>query len=222
MLPEKSKNQLTPSTWHTSCSPYLVAPHSQPARRHRVGSGKKADVPTPAPAAKWSCCEHNEPQLGSWLGTTALSCAAPGPATTQLGVLPPGKGQVPELLGAEVPANSPLLVVPGHGAVLFGEGRSHQDPTDPQPTAEHLQLCMHQELPSGFMGTNLAGEHNRQEEGWCRVWARQLLLLLLLLLVPPEVGLDGDGRLLGRVAEEPALAAGVRGDVAWDENRESG
>lgn len=188
VLPEKSKTQLTPSTWHTSCSPYLLAPHSQPARRHRVGSGKRGDVPP-----------RLQLRSGAVVSTTSPSRAAPGPATAQPGVLPPGKGQVPELLGTEVPANSPLLVVPGCGAVLFGEGRSHQDPTDPRPTAEHLQLCMHQELPSGFTGTtgtNLAGEHNRQEEGWCRAWARQLLLLLLLLLVPPEVGLDGDGRLL--------------------------
>lgn len=46
-----------------------------------------------------------------------------------------------------------------------------------------------------------------------------LLLLLLLLLVPPEVRLDGDGRLLGRIAEELALAAGVRGGAAWEDKR---
>lgn len=50
---------------------------------------------------------------------------------------------------------------------------------------------------------------------------RHLLLLLLLLLVSPEVGLDGDSRLLRRITEELALAAGVRGHIAWDNNPES-
>ena len=70
---------------------------------------------------------------------------------------------------------------------------------------------------------NLSGVRNREKrrESAGHRWPTRLLLLLLLLLVSPEVGLDGDGRLLGRIAEELALAAGIGDRVAWDNNRAS-
>lgn len=227
MLPKKSKNQLTPSTWHTSCSPYLVAPHPQPARRHRVGSGKKADVPTPAPAAK---CRH-----GAVVSTTSPSWAAgwaQQPSAVQPQGLPPrswgcchqGKGKCQSCWALRSQPTAPCWWSLATGQCYLGkEGATRTPPTRSQQRSTYSCACTKSYLAgSRAPRAQIWLGNTTDEEGWCRAWARQLLLLLLLLLVPPEVGLDGDGRLLGRVAEEPALAAGVRGDVAWDENRVSG
>lgn len=98
-------------------------------------------------------------------------------------------------------------------------GKRSQQPADDLHTHTHT----HQELRNRVTvttATDLAGEHNAQKEGRRRARRpRRLLLALLLLLVPPEVGLDGQSRLLGGIAEEFALTAGIRGHIAYGEKQ---
>lgn len=106
-------------------------------------------------------------------------------------------------------------------AKLPGEGATRKEisATSRQSTHTHT----HQELRNRVTvttATNLAGEHNAREEGRRRARRpRRLLLALLLLLVSPEVGLDGQSRLLGGIAEEFALTAGIRGHIAYGEKQ---
>lgn len=106
-------------------------------------------------------------------------------------------------------------------AKLPGEGATRKEisATSRQSTHTHT----HQELRNRVTvttATNLAGEHNARKEGRRRARRpRCLLLALLLLLVSPEVGLDGQSRLLGGIAEEFALTAGIRGHIAYGEKQ---
>lgn len=100
-------------------------------------------------------------------------------------------------------------------AKLPGEGATRKEISATSRRSTHT----HQELRNRVTvttATNLAGEHNARKEGRRRARRpRRLLLALLLLLVPPEVGLDGQSRLLGGIAEEFALTAGIRGHIAF-------
>lgn len=88
----------------------------------------------------------------------------------------------------------------------------------PAPRAEHPQP--RRTLHVGERGQRHRGCASPSDTGHgAGPGGTPLLLLLLLLLVPPEVRLDGDGRLLGRVAEELALAAGVGGAAAWEDKQ---
>lgn len=102
-------------------------------------------------------------------------------------------------------------------------GRSHQERDLSNQQTIYTHTHTHQELHNRVTvttATNLAGEHNARKEGRRRARRpRRLLLALLLLLISPEVGLDGQSRLLGGIAEEFALTAGIRGHIAYGEKQ---
>lgn len=108
-------------------------------------------------------------------------------------------------------------------AKLPGEGATRKEISATSRRSTHTHTHTHQELRNRVTvttATNLAGEHNARKEGRRRARRpRRLLLALLLLLVPPEVGLDGQSRLLGGIAEEFALTAGIRGHIAYGEKQ---
>lgn len=99
--------------------------------------------------------------------------------------------------------------------------RSEQRP--PQTQSTHIHTAMQWGAGSVTTATHPRGtEQTERRDSAGQGPPTQLLLLLLLLLVPPEVGLDGDGRLLRRVTEELALSAGIGGHTAWGDKQDIG
>lgn len=193
---------------------------------------------------------QSEPQLGSdQPATIAVSCAGPrshscrvlnplwpnGQPARSCGCCHRGKARqcrvAPRVLRSHQTAPRQLLYLGSLGAAAWGRADQERDlaPSGDQhrQRSSYSCACTTSYVAGGRFtvttATNLSGVQNRQKEGrrGGRGWLMRLLLRLLLLLVSPEVGLDGDGRLLGRIAEELALAAGIGGHGAWDDNRAS-